>query len=116
MPYVNSDWKGEVIPVLDLAGAALSTTGWSCEMHIRSAAGVSPALLILTTAAGTLLVGQATTYGSTNGIAVNVPAASMIMTPQSFVWDIKRTDGGRDEWVIGGTGLFEQPSTVIGMT
>lgn len=116
MPYVNADWKGEVIPVLDTAGAAISTTGWSCEMHIRSQAGVSPALLILTTAAGTLLVGQATTYGSTNGIAPNVPAASMTMVAQSFVWDIKRVDGGRDEWVIGGTGLFEQPVTVLGLT
>ena len=71
------------------------------------------ALLKLSTAAGTLVTGQATPGGSSNGIRVNVAAALMTMDPQTFVWDVKRIDGGRNEWITGGDGTFSMPVTVL---
>jgi len=116
MPYINTDWKDEVIEFIDTDGSTISTAAWTCEMHIRTRPGATPATLILKTDDNTLLVGQATDSGSDNGISPNVAAAAMTMTPGLYQWDLKRTDGGRNEWVIGGTVEFDQPITVIGLT
>lgn len=113
MPFTETDWKDETIPVVDAKGKPVPTGGWACEMHIRSRPGMGSALLKLSTAAGTLVTGQATPGGSSNGIRVNVAAALMTMDPQTFVWDVKRIDGGRNEWITGGDGTFSMPVTVL---
>ena len=115
MPHVFSDWKDEAIPLVDTAGAAMPTTGWELEMHVRKKVGASPAALKLKTSDGTLLTGQATASGTTNGIKPNVAASLMVMAPGSYVWDIKRLDGGRNEWLMGGDLVFEEPVTVPGL-
>ena len=115
MPYINTDWKDEVIEFVDTSGAAVDTTGWACEMHIRSKAGATPATIKLKTVDATLLVAQQTQSGSTNGISPNVAAAAMTMTPGLYQWDLKRTDGGRDEWIIGGTVEFALPVTDLNL-
>lgn len=115
MPFVNADWKDEVIPIVDDSNVAVSTTGWSGELHIRKKPGATPAVLKLKTSDGTLLVGQATSTGTDNGIAPFVGAAAMSFAPGTYDWDFKRTDGGRDEWVIGGDGVFEKPVTITSL-
>lgn len=117
MPFCYTDWKDEVLPICDRSKNPVSTTGWTCEMHVRQKAGISPAIIKLSTSDNppTLLVGQQTDTGIDNGIAPNVAASSMTMPPGPYVWDVKRTDGGRDEWIEGGSVEFAMPVTKIGL-
>ncbi len=113
MPKINADW---VQVILD---AGESTTGWSVEMHLRSAAGASPAVAKFSTGAGTLLVGQAVASGATHGIAVNATKAQMAFAAGTYLFDILRTDGGRNTDLLDGEIIewgFIDPITVQGLT
>lgn len=96
MPKVNTDWRDLIYEDAD------STTGWSVEMHLRTAAGAEPAIAKFSTAAGTMLVGQASPAGNTNGIRMNALKASMTFAAGTYYLDLIRTDGGRNEDLLQG--------------
>jgi hypothetical protein len=113
MPKINADW---VQVILD---AGEPTTGWSVEMHLRTAASASPAIAKFSTGAGTLLVGQATESGATHGIAVNATKAQMNFAAGTYLFDIIRTDGGRNTDLLDGDIIqwsFIDPITVQGLS
>ena len=112
MPKVRTDW---IETFMDMEQ---DTTGWSVESHIRTAAGATPATLKLSTADGTLLVGQAVDSGATNGIAINVAAADMDFAAGTYEMDVLRTDGGRNEDLLRGDVIvitFIEPITEVGL-
>jgi len=99
MPKVRTDW----IEVIVDAGEP--TTGWQVMLDLRvpnsSGGGNTPAILKLSTGAGTLQVGLPTVNGPDFGIGTNVPKSMMNFTPRNYVFDVKRIDGGRDEDLVG---------------
>lgn len=96
MPNINADWKDLV------HDEGASTTGWSVEIHLRTAPGASPAIKKFSTALGTILVGQSAVSGSTNGIRMNATKTDMDFAAGTYVWDMIRTDGGRNEPLFDG--------------
>lgn len=96
MPKVRLDWNQL------LYDAGESTTGWEVEMHIRTAAGVSPAVAAFSTADGTLTVGQPTSAGIDYGISASAEAADMDFEAGTYVLDLVRTDGSRKEDLLDG--------------
>ena len=96
MPKVKCDWT-EL-----LYDAGEDTSSWSVEMHIRPAAGSTPAIAKFTSAAGSLLVGQTTDRGANYGVAVNASAVQMTFAPGDYELDLLRIDGGRKADLLDG--------------
>jgi len=96
MPNINADWNDLILDAGEV------TTGWAIEVHLRTAAGATPAIKKFSTALGTIIVGQTAPSGATHGIQMDAAKTDMNFAAGTYVWDIIRTDGGRNEPLLDG--------------
>lgn len=78
-----------VITWKNTAGTPINLTGYTAKMQVRTTPSAASAVLTLSTAAGSIVLG-----GALGTITLTASAATMNMDGYNYVYDLELTSGG----------------------